>query len=164
MGSIQKITTNLWFNDEAEEAAKFYVSIFNNSSINRITRYGKNRNKSMSEGKVMTVEFELDGQHFVALNGGPRYKFSEAISFIVNCDTQEELDFYWERLSEGGDPKAQVCGWLKDTYGVSWQIVPSTLNDMINDANPDKAERVMNALLQMKAKLNINQLTKAYEE
>ncbi|WP_200801639.1 VOC family protein [Bacillus sinesaloumensis] len=161
---MQKITTNLWFNDEAEEAAKFYVSIFNNSSINRITRYGKNRNKSMSEGKVMTVEFELDGQHFVALNGGPRYKFSEAISFIVNCDTQEELDFYWERLSEGGDPKAQVCGWLKDTYGVSWQIVPSTLNDMINDANPDKAERVMNALLQMKAKLNINQLTKAYEE
>lgn len=164
MDSIQKITTNLWFNDEAEEAAKFYVSIFNNSSINRITRYGKNRNKSMSEGKVMTVEFELDGQHFVALNGGPRYKFSEAISFIVNCDTQEELDFYWERLSEGGDPNAQVCGWLKDKYGVSWQIVPSTLNAMINDANPDKAERVMNALLQMKAKLNINQLTKAYEE
>lgn len=164
MSKIQKITTNLWFNDQAEEAAEFYTSIFKNSSINRITRYGKERHDSMSEGKVMTVEFELEGQKFVALNGGPRYTFTEAISLIVNCESQEELDYFWDRLSEGGDPKAQVCGWLKDKFGVSWQVVPETLNDMINDVDPEKSERVMKTLLQMKTKIDMEQIKEAYEE
>ena len=163
MGKIQKITTNLWFDDQAEEAAIFYTSIFKNSTINRITRYGQERHESMSEGKVMTVEFELEGQRFVALNGGPRYKFTEAISLIVNCESQEELDYFWNRLSEGGDPSAQVCGWLKDKFGVSWQVVPATLNDMINDVDPEKSERVMKALLQTKTKIDMEQLIKAYE-
>lgn len=160
MEKIQKITTNLWFDDQAEEAANFYTSIFKNLSIQRIARYGQERHESMSEGKVMTVEFELEGQKFVALNGGPRYKFTEAISFIVNCETQEELDYFWENLSEGGDPQAQVCGWLKDKFGVSWQVVPSMLNELINNEDPKKSERVMKALLQMK-KIDIEQLKNA---
>ncbi|WP_375088898.1 VOC family protein [Peribacillus sp. RS7] len=160
---IQKITTNLWFDRQAEEAAKFYTSIFENSKIGRITRYGNEGNQihGMLEGSVMTVEFELEGQTFVALNGGPQYKFTEAISFIINCDDQEEVDYYWEKLSEGGDKKAQVCGWLKDQFGVSWQIVPANLSEMVNDSNPEISERVMKALLQMK-KIDIKTLKQAY--
>ncbi|MEX1030290.1 MAG: VOC family protein [Paenibacillaceae bacterium] len=152
---IQKITPNLWFDTQAEEAAKLYTSIFGDSMIGRITHY--------SEGPVMTVEFHLGGQQFVALNGGPHYKFTEAISFIVNCEDQEELDYYWEKLSEGGDEKAQVCGWLKDKFGVSWQIIPANLSEMISDPDPVKAERVMKALLQTKNKIIIETLMQAYE-
>lgn len=162
---IQKITPNLWFDTQAEEAAKFYISIFRNSKIERVTRYGKDRHETqgISEGTVMTVEFQLEGQKFVALNGGPQFKFTEAISFIVNCEDQEELDYYWEKLSEGGDKKAQVCGWLKDKYGVSWQIVPTTLTEMISDPDSEKSERVMKALLQTKNKIDIKSLMQAYE-
>lgn len=155
---IQKITTNFWFDHEAEEAARFYTSIFKNSRIIRITRYGNS-----PEGAVMTVEFELEGQKYVALNGGPKYKFTEAISFIINCDTQEEIDYYWGKLSEGGDKKAQVCGWLKDRYGVSWQVIPSTLNDMVSDEDPKKSERVMKALLKMENKIDMEELRQEYE-
>lgn len=155
----------MWFDKQAEEAAQFYISIFKHSKINRVIRYGNERHKmeEIEEGAVMTVEFELEGQTFVGLNGGPHFKFNEAISFIVNCDSQEEIDYYWDRLSEGGDEKAQVCGWLKDKYGVSWQIVPSNLNEWISDTNPEKSERVMKALLQTKKKIDMNALMKAYE-
>ncbi|WP_042150496.1 VOC family protein [Paucisalibacillus sp. EB02] len=159
---INKISTNLWFDHEAEEAVNFYTSIFPNSSINRITRYGKEGHVG-TEGKVMTVEFELEGQKFVALNGGPIYKFTEAISFIIHCESQDELDYYWDRLTTGGDEKAQVCGWLKDKYGVSWQVVPEQLNAWVSDKDTEKAERVMKALLQMKTKLDLETLRKAYE-
>ncbi|MFJ9385730.1 VOC family protein [Peribacillus sp. NPDC101481] len=160
---IQKITTNLWFDTQAEEAVKLYTSIFENSKIGRITRYGNAGNQihGKPEGSVMTVEFELDGQAFVALNGGPQFKFTEAISFIINCEDQEEVDYYWEKLSEGGDEKAQVCGWLKDRFGVSWQIVPEYLTEMVNDSATEKSERVMKALLQMK-KIDIKTLKQAY--
>lgn len=161
---IQKITTNLWFDHQAEEAAKFYTTIFKNASIGRITRYGSERydKDRVSEGAVMTVAFKLEGLDFIALNGGPQYKFTEAISFVVHCDTQEELDYYWDKLSEGGDEKAQVCGWLKDKYGVSWQIIPTNLTELVSDPNPDKSERVMKAMLQMK-KMDIKILMEAYE-
>ncbi|MGE7767309.1 VOC family protein [Peribacillus sp. NPDC096540] len=161
---IRKITTNLWFDTQAEEAAKFYVSIFKNSEIGRITHYGKERHEiqGISEGTVMTVEFQLEGQEFIALNGGPQFKFTEAISFIVNCESQAELDLYWEKLSEGGEEKAQVCGWLKDKYGVSWQIIPNALTELLSDPNPEKSARVMNAMLQMK-KIDIKTLKQAYE-
>jgi predicted 3-demethylubiquinone-9 3-methyltransferase (glyoxalase superfamily) len=160
---IQKITTNLWFDTQAEEAAKFYTSIFENSKIGRITSYGNEGNQihGKPEGSVMTVEFELEGQAFVALNGGPQFKFTEAISFIIHCEDQKELDYYWEQLSEGGDEKAQVCGWLKDQFGVSWQIIPENLTEMVNDSNPEKSERMMKALLQMK-KIDIKTLNQAY--
>jgi predicted 3-demethylubiquinone-9 3-methyltransferase (glyoxalase superfamily) len=162
---IHKISTNLWFDTQAKEAAKFYTSIFKKSKIKRTTYYGKERHEinGITEGTVMTVEFELEGQNFVALNGGPYFKFTEAISFIVHCESQEEIDYYWDKLSEGGDDKAQVCGWLKDQYGVSWQIVPSNLTDMINDSDAEKSERVMKALLQTKNKINIQTLIQAYE-
>ncbi|MGE6612448.1 VOC family protein [Peribacillus sp. NPDC076916] len=160
---IQKITTNLWFDTQAEEAAKFYTSIFGNSKIGRITRYGNEGNQihGKQEGSVMTVEFELEGQAFVAMNGGPQFKFTEAISFIIHCEDQEDLDYYWGKLSEGGDEKAQVCGWLKDRFGVSWQIVPEELTEMVNDPNPEKSERLMKALLQMK-KIDIKALKQAF--
>ena len=160
---IQKITTNLWFDSQAEEAAKFYTSIFENSKIGRITSYGNEGNQihGKPQGTVMTVEFELEGQAFVALNGGPQFKFTEAISFIIHCEDQKELDYYWEKLSEGGDEKAQVCGWLKDQFGVSWQIIPENLTEMVNDSNPEKSERMMKALLQMK-KIDIKTLNQAY--
>ncbi|HZG76356.1 MAG TPA: VOC family protein [Paenibacillus sp.] len=163
-GVIQKITPNLWFDGQAEEAANHYVSIFGDSSIDRIARYGKERHESVdSEGGVMTVEFRLEGQRFVALNGGPHFKFNEAISFLVHCDTQEELDYYWDRLSEGGDERAQVCDWLKDKFGVSWQIVPSRLTDMTTDPDPEKSARVMKALLATKKKIDLAALQRAYE-
>lgn len=152
---VQKIQTNLWFETQALEAAKFYISIFKNSKINKVVRQG-------NEGVVMAVEFEIEGQVFVALNGGSNFKFNPAISFIINCDSQDEIDYYWERLSLGGDEQAQVCGWLKDKYGISWQVVPSNLTKMLNDLNPEKSQNVMKALLQMK-KIDINKLVYAYE-
>ena len=158
---IQKITPNLWFDTQAEQAAELYTSIFNNSKIGRITRHGKD--KGIPEGTVMTVEFQLDGREFVALNGGPYFKFTEAISFIVNCEDQDELDYFWEKLSEGGDEEAQNCGWLKDKFGVSWQIIPSTLTEMVSDPEPEKSERVMKALLQTERKIDIKTLIQAYE-
>jgi predicted 3-demethylubiquinone-9 3-methyltransferase (glyoxalase superfamily) len=162
---IKRITPNLWFDTQAEQAAEFYVSVFNNSEIGRITYYGNEGREihGMSEGTVMTVVFQLDGQDFVALNGGPHFTFNEAISFIVHCDNQEEVDYYWEKLSAGGDEKAQVCGWLKDKYGVSWQIVPTVLNEMVSDPDPEKSQRVMEALLQTKKKIDIETLKRAYE-
>ena len=161
---MQKITPCLWFDSNAEEAAKFYTSIFKNSKIGKISRYGKEGYEIHGKpaGTVLTIEFELNGQTFTALNGGPMFKFNEAISFQVSCESQEELDYYWEKLSEGGDEKAQQCGWLKDKYGVSWQIVPVILGEMLQDKDPAKSERVMKALLQMK-KLDIKTLKQAYE-
>jgi predicted 3-demethylubiquinone-9 3-methyltransferase (glyoxalase superfamily) len=153
----------LWFDNQGEEAAKFYTNIFKNSKIVRIARYGEAGHEvhGRSAGTVMTVEFELDGQRFTALNGGPIFKFNEAISFQVNCETQEEVDYYWEKLSEGGDKKAQQCGWLKDKYGASWQVVPRVLSEMMSDPDAEKSGRAMKALLQMK-KLDIGELKRAY--
>ncbi|HZC69026.1 MAG TPA: VOC family protein [Nitrospirales bacterium] len=160
---MQKITPCLWFDNQAEEAVNFYVSIFKNSKIGSITRYGEEGAKvsGRPEGTVMTVTFQLDGQEFMALNGGPVFKFTEAISFIVNCKTQKEIDELWLKLSEGGDEKAQQCGWLKDKFGLSWQIVPTVLGEMLQDKDSKKSERVMEALLQMK-KIDIQSLKKAY--
>ena len=162
---MQKISPCLWFDDQGEEAAKFYTSIFKDSKIGDVTRYGKEGYEihGREEGTVMTVEFEIEGQKFLALNGGPIFKFNEAISFQVYCETQEELDNYWEKLSEGGDEKAQQCGWLKDKYGVSWQIVPTILIKMLKDKDSEKSQRVMKAMLQMH-KLDISTLKKAYNE
>src|SRR5690625_83143 len=161
---IQKITPNLWFDAQAEEAAELYTSIFKNSKIGKMTRYGKEGHEihGIPEGTVMTVEFQLDGQEFVALNGGPLFKFTEAISFIVYCENQDELDYFWEKLSKGGNEKAQNCGWLKDKFGVSWQIIPSILTEMVSDPDPEKSERVMKTMLQMK-KIDIKILMQAYE-
>ena len=162
---MQKITPCLWFDSNAEEAAEFYTSIFKKSKIGKISRYGKEGYEihGKPEGTVLTVEFELNGQTFTALNGGPAFKFNEAISFQVHCESQNEVDHYWEKLSQGGDEKAQQCGWLKDKYGVSWQIVPTVLGEMLQDKDPKKSGRVMNALLQMK-KIDIRALEKAYEQ
>jgi predicted 3-demethylubiquinone-9 3-methyltransferase (glyoxalase superfamily) len=162
---MQKISPCLWFDDQGEEAAKFYTSIFKDSKIGDVTRYGKEGYEihGREEGTVMTVEFEIEGQKFLALNGGPIFKFNEAISFQVYCETQEEMDNYWEKLSEGGDEKAQQCGWLKDKYGVSWQIVPTILIKMLKDNDSEKSQKVMKAMLQMH-KLDISTLKKAYEE
>lgn len=162
---MQKISPCLWFDDQGEEAAKFYTSIFKDSKIGDVTRYGKEGYEihGREEGTVMTVEFEIEGQKFLALNGGPIFKFNEAISFQVYCETQEEVDYYWEKLSEGGDEKAQQCGWLKDKYGVSWQIVPTILMKMLKDKDSEKSQRVMKAMLQMH-KLDISTLKKAYDE
>ncbi len=160
---LQKITPCLWFDHQAEEAVAFYAGIFPNSTIVKVARYGEagyERHRKPA-GTVMTVAFELDGQMFTALNGGPMFKFNEAISFQVNCETQEEVDHYWGELSRGGDEKAQMCGWLKDKYGVSWQIVPRVLIEMINDPDSEKSGRVMEAMLQMK-KIDIEKLKRAY--
>ena len=162
---MQKITSNLWFDTQAEEAAKYYVSIFKNSKIGRVSLYGKEGFEihGRPAGSVMTVEFTLEGQTFLALNGGPYFSFNEAISFIVNCETQDEIDYYWKKLSEGGDPKAQQCGWLKDKFGLSWQVVPTIIDDMIADPDTRKSGAVMNALLKMK-KLDIQKLKAAYNQ
>ena len=159
---MQKITPFLWFDDQAEEAAKFYTSIFKNSKVGKITRYGESAEKAAGRpaGSVMTVEFELEGQKFTALNGGPVFKFNESISFVVNCDTQEEVDYFWEKLSADGGQESQ-CGWLRDKFGVSWQVVPRALIDMLQDKDPKKSERVMKAMLQMQ-KLDIKTLEDAY--
>jgi predicted 3-demethylubiquinone-9 3-methyltransferase (glyoxalase superfamily) len=162
---MQKINPCLWFDDKAEEAVNFYVSIFKNSRVGRIARYGEAGAEvsGRPKGTVMTVEFQLEGQEFLALNGGPIFKFTEAISFMVNCETQEKIDEMWEKLSEGGDKKAHQCGWLKDKYGLSWQIVPTVLGEMMQDKNPEKTNRVMQAILQMK-KIDIKTLKQAYEQ
>ena len=165
MAAVQKIAPCLWFDNQAEEAAKFYVSLFNNSAIGTITRYGKEGFEvhGRPEGSVMTVSFRLEGQEFTALNGGPHFKFTEAISFVVRCETQAEVDWYWDKLGEGGDERARQCGWLKDKYGVSWQIVPVALFELMSGADSRKSGRVMRAMLQMK-KLDLPALRRAYEE
>lgn len=157
----QKITPFLWFDNNAEEAARFYTSIFKNSRILDVARYGEAgaQVSGRPKGTVMTVAFEIEGQRFVALNGGPVFKFSPAISFVVNCETQEEVDDLWEKLTEGG--QVVQCGWLKDKYGVSWQVVPEVLGEMLQDEDTKKSERVMEAMLQMK-KIEIHGLKQAY--
>ncbi len=159
----QRIAPCLWFDDQAEEAAGFYTAIFRNSKVVRIARYGEAGHEvhGRTAGTVMTVAFELDGQAFTALNGGPIFKFNEAISLQINCETQAEVDYYWTKLSAGGDAKAQQCGWLRDKFGVSWQVVPAALQEMMTDPDARKSGRVMNALLQMK-KLDIDALKRAY--
>jgi predicted 3-demethylubiquinone-9 3-methyltransferase (glyoxalase superfamily) len=160
---MKKITPCLWFDNKAEEAAKFYVSIIKNSKIGSVTCYGEEGAEASGRpaGTVMTVSFQLNGQEFMALNGGPQFTFSHAISFIVNCETQEEIDKLWEKLSEGGEK--EVCGWLKDKYGVSWQIVPTVLGEMMQDKDTEKTKRVMKALLQM-TKIDIKTLQQAYSK
>ncbi|MDD1622272.1 MAG: VOC family protein [Methylococcaceae bacterium] len=155
---MQKITPFLWFDHQAEEAMNFYLSIFKNSKVLSVNRYGDGG--PGPKGSVMTANFELDGQVFTALNGGPIYKFSPAISFVVHCETQAEVDYYWEKLSEGG--KENQCAWLDDKFGVSWQIVPNALIELLGDPDPLKAGRVMQAMLQMK-KIDIATLRQAYE-
>jgi predicted 3-demethylubiquinone-9 3-methyltransferase (glyoxalase superfamily) len=159
----QRITPCLWFDNQAEQAAGFYTAIFKNSKIVRINRYGEAGREihGRPAGTVMTVAFELDGQSFTALNGGPVFKFNEAISLVVSCESQEEVDYYWEKLSDGGDPKAQQCGWLKDKYGVSWQVVPKTLIEMISDPDSERSQRAFSAMLQMK-KIDIAKLQRAF--
>jgi predicted 3-demethylubiquinone-9 3-methyltransferase (glyoxalase superfamily) len=161
--NLQKITPNLWFDNQAEEAANFYVSIFKNSKINDITHYGEAAAEisGKPKGSVLTVTFQIEGQEFTALNGGPQFKFTEAISLLVNCETQQEVDELWEKLSEGGEEGP--CGWLKDKYGVSWQVDPRILDEMIRDPDPVKAERVMKAMLQMQ-KIDIASLQQAYDQ
>jgi predicted 3-demethylubiquinone-9 3-methyltransferase (glyoxalase superfamily) len=155
---MPRITTFLAYDDQAEEAAKFYVSVFKNSRIRSATRYGEAG--PGPKGSVMTVTFELDGQEFVALNGGPHFKFTDGISLSVDCKTQEEIDAYWEKLSEGGEQGP--CGWLKDKFGLSWQINPTILGEMFSDSNPEKSKRAMEAMLTMK-KISIEDLKRAYE-
>jgi predicted 3-demethylubiquinone-9 3-methyltransferase (glyoxalase superfamily) len=160
---MQKITPCLWFDDQAEEAAKFYTGIFSNSKITGISRYGEAGYEvhRRPAGSVMTVTFELDGRAFTALNGGPIFTFNEAVSFQVTCETQKEVDYYWEKLTEDGDEKVQQCGWLRDKYGLSWQVVPSVLIELLNDPDPAKSQRTMAAMLQMK-KIDIDALKRAY--
>src|SRR5215813_2100344 len=161
--NMQKITPFLWFDDQAEEAAKFYTSVFKDSKIGRVLRYDEKAAKAAGGpvGSVLTIEFEIEGQKFVALNGGPQFKFNESISFVINCEAQEEVDYFWEKLTaDGGEESA--CGWLKDKFGVSWQVTPTILIDMLNEKDAGKAERVMHAMLQMK-KIDIAKLKAAYE-
>src|SRR6266478_3376840 len=159
----QKITPFLWFDDRAEEAAKLYTSIFKNSSLGEISRYDEETANlsGRPKGSVMTVAFEIEGQEFVALNGGPVFKLNESVSFIVNCDTQEEVDYFWSKLSAGGEESR--CGWLKDKFGLSWQVVPTVLIEMLTDKDTAKAKRVMHAMLQMD-KIDIAVLKKAYDQ
>ncbi|HEX9942524.1 MAG TPA: VOC family protein [Thermoanaerobaculia bacterium] len=163
MAKIQRITPCLWFDDQAEEAAEYYVGIFKNSRISNIGRYGEAGQEihGRAPGSVMIVAFELDGQTFTALNGGPLFKFNEAISLQVNCETQDEVDYYWEQLSAGGDEKAQQCGWLKDKFGVSWQVVPTIVPELLADHTAEKSQRAMTAMLQMK-KPDIDEMKRAY--
>jgi len=163
---VQKVTPFLWFNDKAEEAVNFYVSLFKNSKVVSIKRYPEGPlegpMKGM-EGKVLTAVFELEGQRFMALDGGPFFQPSGAVSFYVECETQEEVDHFWTKLCEGGDPQAQQCGWLKDKYGFSWQIIPRTLPELLNDPDKEKSARVMQAMLKMK-KIEIKGLKEAAEQ
>jgi predicted 3-demethylubiquinone-9 3-methyltransferase (glyoxalase superfamily) len=156
---MQKITPCLWFDTQAEEAARFYSSIFKNSKIGAISRYGEAG--PGPAGSVMTITFQLDGQEFMGLNGGPIFKFNEAVSFVVNCENQQEVDEMWAKLSRGGGQEVQ-CGWLKDRYGVSWQIVPKVLGELMKDTDPAKTQRVLAAIMQMK-KLSVEGLKRAYE-
>jgi predicted 3-demethylubiquinone-9 3-methyltransferase (glyoxalase superfamily) len=159
---MQRITPCLWFDDQAEEAVAFYTGIFKNSRVVNVSRYGDAGREihGKAPGTVMVVAFELGGQAFTALNGGPMFKFNEAVSLQVGCETQEEVDYYWEKLSEGGDEAAQQCGWLKDRYGLSWQVVPNVLGELISDPDPERSQRAMRAMLQMK-KIDIAGLTRA---
>lgn len=163
--SPQKITRCLWFDREAEEAARFYTSIFPHSAVRRTTYYGKEDYEihGMPEGTVITVEFEIESQTFTALNGGPLFKFNEAVSFQVDCETQEEIDYYWQRLGEGGDKTAQQCGWLKDKYGVSWQIGSRAAAELLIDPHSDKSQRAMKAFPQMK-KIDLKAIKQAYDK
>ena len=155
----QRITPFLWFDGQAEEAANFYVSIFPNSKVSATSRYGEAG--PGPKGSVMTIAFDLDGLSFTALNGGPMFKFTEAISFVVNCENQEEVDYFWSKLSAGGEESR--CGWLKDKFGLSWQVVPTVLTEMLTDKDTAKAKRVMHAMLQMD-KIDIAVLKKAYDQ
>jgi predicted 3-demethylubiquinone-9 3-methyltransferase (glyoxalase superfamily) len=163
MSHVRRICPCLWFDDQAEQAAGFYTSVFSNSRITAISRYGEAGREvhGREPGSVMTVAFELDGQAFTALNGGPIFKFNEAVSLQINCETQSEVDYYWEKLSASGDPKAQQCGWLKDEFGLSWQVVPTILSELIADPDPAKSGRAMQAMLKMK-KLDIAELKRAH--
>jgi predicted 3-demethylubiquinone-9 3-methyltransferase (glyoxalase superfamily) len=163
MAAKRPITPCLWFDNEAEEAARFYTGIFKKSRIGTITHYTEAGREIHGQpaGKVLTVEFELNGQPFTALNGGPQFKFNEAVSFQIMCENQEEVDHYWNKLSQGGDPSAQQCGWLKDRYGLSWQVVPTVMLEMLTDSDREKADRAMEAMMQMK-KLDIAALERAY--
>ena len=159
---MQKITPFLWFDDQAEEAVNFYTALFKSSKIFRIFHYNEEAAEKTGRpvGSVLTIEFEIEGQKFVALNGGPLFKFDESISFVINCETQEEVDYFWEKLTaDGGEESA--CGWLKDKFGLSWQVTPTALIDMLHDKDPEKAERVMKAMLQMQ-KIEIPKLKAAY--
>lgn len=160
---MQKITPFLWFDDKAEEAVNFYASIFKNSKIGNATRYNAESAAASgrSEGSIMTIEFQLEGQDFTAINGGPVFKFTEAISFSIDCKSQEEVDHFWNKLTEGGGQESQ-CGWLKDKYGLSWQVVPTVLPEMLKDPDHAKAKRVMEAMLKMK-KIDIAALKQAYD-
>ena len=161
---MQKISPFLWFDNQAEEAAKFYTSVFKNSKLGPMTRYDEDGAKvsGRPKGSVMTASFQLEGQAFTAINGGPVFRFTEAISFVVTCKNQAEVDHFWTKLGEGGDEKAQQCGWLKDKFGLSWQIVPAALPRLLGDKEPKKSQRVMQAMLQMK-KIVIADLQRAYE-
>lgn len=163
MQLAQKITPCLWFDDQAEDAANFYTGIFKNSRILRTTRYGKEGFDvhRRPEGSVMLVEFEIEGQVFTALNGGPVFQFNEAVSFQVLCENQQEVDFYWEQLAAGGDERAQQCGWLKDRFGLSWQVIPRALPEWVGDPGSDKCQRAMRAMLQMK-KIDMDTIYHAY--
>lgn len=165
MARFAKITPCLWFDHQAEQAAEFYTSIFPDSRILGLTRFGKVGNEihGMSEGTVMTVEFELHGHPFVALNGGPIFRFTEAISFQIDCEDQAEIDHYWERLGAGGDERAQQCGWLKDRFGVSWQVTSHVMKEMLTGPDRAKSERVMASMLQMK-KIDLVELERVYQE
>ncbi|HET6779164.1 MAG TPA: VOC family protein [Gemmatimonadales bacterium] len=164
MVTSNPIVPCLWFDTQAEEAARFYTGVFKNSKIGTIARYSEAGHEvhGRAAGSVMTVEFELNGQKFTALNGGPHFKFNEAISFQIMCKDQEEVDYYWNKLSQGGDPSAQQCGWLKDKFGLSWQVVPTPLLEMLTDPDREKADRTMEAMLQMK-KLDIAELERAHD-
>jgi predicted 3-demethylubiquinone-9 3-methyltransferase (glyoxalase superfamily) len=164
MATTRPITPCLWFDTQAEEAARFYTGIFKNSRIGTISRYTEAGGEvhGGTPGAVMTVEFELNGQPFTGLNGGPHFKFNEAVSFQIMCRDQEEVDHYWNKLSQGGDPKAQQCGWLKDKYGLSWQVIPTALIEMMTDPDREKSGRAMEAMLKMK-KLDIAELERAFE-
>jgi predicted 3-demethylubiquinone-9 3-methyltransferase (glyoxalase superfamily) len=160
----QRLTPCLWFDKEAEEAANFYVGIFENSRITAVTRYPSAGQEihGQQEGSVMTVAYELDGHTFTALNGGPHFKFNEAVSFQVNCESQEEIDYYWEKLGAGGDPNAQQCGWLKDRFGLSWQVVPRGMEEMMKDSGSPGAQRAMSAMLKMK-KIDMREIQRAHD-
>ena len=164
MDGMTTITPFLWFDDQAEEAVRFYSSIFKNSRVLKIARYGRAGYEfhKKAEGSVMTIAFEIDGQQFTALNGGPVFKFNEAISLQVFCETQEEIDYYWKKLSDGGDDQAQQCGWLKDRFGVSWQVVPTILAELVSDPASAKSQRAMQALFKMR-KIVIGDLKRAYD-
>jgi len=160
---LQKMMTCLWFDGNAQEAVNFYLTVFKDGKTGRKLYYGKEGREihGMTEGTLLTIEFEILGNQFIALNGGPHFKFSEAVSFMINCDDQEEVDYYWDKLTEGGDPSAQQCGWCKDKFGVSWQITPTILDDMVADPDKEKAGRAMNVMMKMK-KLDIAKLEEAF--